>query len=729
MNFPMNDKYLEKVYSGVLGKIIGVYLGRPFEQWEHEQIANKLGDINYYVHEKLNVPLIVTDDDISGTFTFIRALEDYQYDNDITPAQIGHTWLNYIIDKKAILWWGGMGNSTEHTAFIRLKEGIEAPRSGSMKLNSKIVAEQIGAQIFIDGWAMVAPGDPELAADLAKRAGSVSHDGEAIYGAQVIAALEAQAFIEKDRQKLIDIATSFIPKDSLIQRMISDLRELHSQESDWRKAFSFLSKHYGYNKYGGNCHMIPNHGLIIFSFLYGDDDFQKTMRIVNTLGWDTDCNAGNLGCLMGIKNGLDGINNGPDWRGPVADKLYLPTADGGRSISDAASEAIYLANTGRQFHGLPAEFPKNGARFHFELPDSVQGFDSEDTIECRGTSTISNIIGYSLKGTRCLSIQFNSLANGRSARVETPTFSTSAEISKYFSNRGYSLLASPTIYPGQNISARLVADESNLKPILTSLYIKHFNKFDELSLMSSEKIMLEPGKDCQFTWKVPDTYCYPIAFVGVELEGKGGETGKVYLDYLDWEGEPKVLLNRPEERIISRMNRDKGPIMWKTAWVDGLDGDDNLTLMDFWPEPYRLIQNVGRGLLIQGTRQWKNYKVSVRMTPHMCEAGGIGIRVQGMTRYYALLLKENETHLIRSHEGKDTILASSDRSWKLGEEYEISLEANENKFVAWINKEKIIETQDLENFYTSGAMALISQKGRVACNFVEIEPAIKPHLE
>ena len=97
--------------------------------------------------------------------------------------------------------------------------------------------------------------------------------------------------------------------------------------------------------------------------------------------------------------------------------------------------------------------------------------------------------------------------------------------------------------------------------------------------------------------------------------------------------------------------------------------------------------------------------------------------------YYALLLKGNETHLIRSHEGKDTILASSDRSWKLGEEYEISLEANENKFVAWINKEKIIEIQDLENFYTSGAIALISQEGRVGCNFVEIEPVIKPHLE
>ena len=27
--------YLERVYAGVLGKIIGVYLGRPFEGWTH----------------------------------------------------------------------------------------------------------------------------------------------------------------------------------------------------------------------------------------------------------------------------------------------------------------------------------------------------------------------------------------------------------------------------------------------------------------------------------------------------------------------------------------------------------------------------------------------------------------------------------------------------------------------------------------------------------------------
>ena len=76
------------------------------------------------------------------------------------------------------------------------------------------------------------------------------------------------------------------------------------------------------------------------ALLYGDDDFQKSLMIVNTCGWDTDCNSGNVGCLLGIKNGLAGIDAGPDWRGPVADRMYLPTADGGRAITDAVREAV-----------------------------------------------------------------------------------------------------------------------------------------------------------------------------------------------------------------------------------------------------------------------------------------------------------------------------------------------------------------------------------------------------
>ena len=92
----LDKVYEEKVYAGILGKIIGVYLGRPFEGWTYERIMEELGPINYYVNDKLKQPICVTDDDITGTFTFLRALKDFNYDKNITAKQIGLTWLNNL---------------------------------------------------------------------------------------------------------------------------------------------------------------------------------------------------------------------------------------------------------------------------------------------------------------------------------------------------------------------------------------------------------------------------------------------------------------------------------------------------------------------------------------------------------------------------------------------------------------------------------------------------------
>ena len=96
----------------------------------------------------------------------LKALEDFKISKDLSSKEIGKTWLNYIIKNRSIFWWGGNGISTEHTAWINLNKGIPAPESGSIKRNGKIIAEQIGAQIFIDCWALVSPGNPILAAKL-----------------------------------------------------------------------------------------------------------------------------------------------------------------------------------------------------------------------------------------------------------------------------------------------------------------------------------------------------------------------------------------------------------------------------------------------------------------------------------------------------------------------------------------------------------------------------------
>ncbi len=716
--------YLERVYAGVLGKIIGVYLGRPFEGWSYEAITAHLGDINYYVHERLNVPLIVTDDDISGTFTFVRALEDYAYSRDITPAQIGETWLNYLIEEQTVLWWGGLGNSTEHTAYLRLKQGIEAPRSGSIELNGKVVAEQIGAQIFIDGWAMVAPGDPEYAADLARRAGSVSHDGEAIYGAQVLAAMESQAFVESDIKALIDIGISVIPTDSIIYYMINDIREWHAKEPDWRKGRELLAERYGYDTYGGNCHMVPNHGLIIFSLLYGDDDFQKTLMIVNTCGWDTDCNSGNVGCLMGIKNGLQGLESGPDWRGPVADQMYLPTADGGRAITDAVTETVALVNTGRALQGMEPLQPKGGARYHFELPGSVQGFMNEDSVEARDVISLQNVCDdqLSLDGNRLLALDYQGLAPGRVGRVETATFVPSFDVSSYFDKRGYRLLASPRLYPGQTVKARVVAAADNASAVDAAVYIKHYDEEDKLYRVTGDEVTLAAGESAMLAWQVPDLGGWPIALVGVQIIGTNGSSGRVYLDMLTWDGAPNVALVRPYERDLARLMRGKGPKMWKKAWVNGMDTRERLTELDFWPETYRLIQNVGRGLFIHGSRDWTDYQISARMTPHMCRAGGLGVRVQGMKRYYALLCDEEGVRLVAAQEGQDTLLAQAEGGWSLGRETTLRLKVEGNRLSAYLDGELVLEAEDPEQRFSGGGIALIAEEGRIGCEDVEVRP-------
>ena len=57
--------HIERVYAGALGKMIAVYSGRPIEGWSYEMIMKRFGEVNYYVHEALDLPLIVTDDDLS----------------------------------------------------------------------------------------------------------------------------------------------------------------------------------------------------------------------------------------------------------------------------------------------------------------------------------------------------------------------------------------------------------------------------------------------------------------------------------------------------------------------------------------------------------------------------------------------------------------------------------------------------------------------------------------
>ena len=364
--------YDERVYAGVLGKIIGVYLGRPFEGWTYERILRDLGEVTTYVNDRVDLPfnnhlLVVTDDDISGTLVFPRVLDDVPTDPPLDPRAVGRTWLNELIPERTVLWWGGLGNSTEHTAYLRLRAGIDAPRSGSAALNGKVVSEQVGAQIFCEGFAMTCPADPGRAADLVERAASVSHDGEALQAARMVGAMVAAAFVAPDVDTMLEEGLDQVAPGCLIADVVRDVRGWAGR-GDWHRTRARIAERYGYSRYGGNCHVVPNHAVVIAAIAHSGGDFGRAMTVVNTCGWDTDSNAGDVGSVMGVFTGLAGLTSGPDYRGPLSDRLYLPTAEPGGVITDAAREALRLSGHGRVRLGERAVHPEGWRSVPLHLP-------------------------------------------------------------------------------------------------------------------------------------------------------------------------------------------------------------------------------------------------------------------------------------------------------------------------------------------------------------------------
>lgn len=695
--------YLERVYAGVLGKLIGVYLGRPFEGWTYERIMAELGPINYYVHERLGDPLVVTDDDVSGTFTFIRALEDYGISEELCAADIGRAWLNYIIEERTILWWGGRGNSTEHTAWLNLHKGIPAPQSGSIAENGKAVAEQIGAQIFIDGWAMLAPGRPELAARLAEQAGKVSHDGESVYAAMLWAAMEAEAFHAKDINHLIDTGLSLIPGDCLIARVIADVRQWHRENADWRDARARIAETYGYDKFPGNCHVVPNHAIMIMTMLYAPDDFQKAQMIINTCGWDTDCNAGNVGCLMGLMHGLDGLDGGPDWRGPLADRMLISTADGGNSINDAVRMAYYIANLGHALAGeTPPSPPKDGARFHFSLSGSTQGFRPLQGLDAHAGTGIANI---ATNEGRALAIRYAALAPGQKAAATTPVFSP-PELLKM---RTYDLMASPLVYPGQTVRARVMTPKQNAGAVSVALMLRHYDGNDQFVTMEAPSQSLAAGSETILEWRLPATGSQPIGELGlvVRAEGKRAD-GTVLVDYLRIDGTPDMVLQRPT---------GDGDF-WRKAWVNGVS-----FFSKNFPASFRISQSEGEGLIAHGTRDWTDYAVETELLVHLGNHAGLALRVQGLRRYYGIrVTRAGKLEIIRVRDETVTVLAEQDYDFAFERPIAIAAKIEGRMISAVVDGIAISANDDSTEAFADGGIGLVIHEGAVSADKVLVKP-------
>jgi hypothetical protein len=225
-------------------------------------------------------------------------------------------------------------------------------------------------------------------------------------------------------------------------------------------------------------------------------------------------------------------------------------------------------------------------------------------------------------------------------------------------------------------------------------------------MISAPQAELQPGGDALLRWQVEAPVGCPIAKVGLEIASGARAEGTVYLDWLTWEGAPTLKLDRPAHRGRR----------WADAWVHGCSA-----MLPNTEHTYRVIQDEGTGLLIQGTRDWRDYTVRATCTPHMAAAFGLAARVQGLRRYYALkLVAGGKAQLVRELDGTH-VLAEAPFAWELYQSYAFELTIKGDQISGGINGQALFEQRDA-SLLDAGAIALLAEVGRVGCDAVQVMP-------
>ncbi|NOZ29960.1 MAG: ADP-ribosylglycohydrolase family protein [Chloroflexi bacterium] len=670
--------YDDRVYAGWLGKCIGVRFGAPLESWTYREIMDNLGEVQGYLQDESKI--FKPDDDTSLPLILIRALEDTPVPQRLSPEEIGDAWLNYLGDQRGTIWWGGYGRSTEHTAYVNLACGIPAPLSGSIALNGPALAEQIGGQIFSDIWGLVIPNHPPLAAEYAAKASSVSHDGNGIYGGMFIAALVSQAFSESDPEELIRTGLGVIPRDSEYARVVRAMLDFHHKhDQDWRAAYHFIAENFGYDRYPGIVPIIPNAGVVVMALLYGAGDFSRAIQIANMAGWDTDCNVGNVGAIMGVAVGLEGIDD--YWRAPMNDLLITASLIGTRNLLDIPACADLICKLGRELAGEPVRPPR--PRYHFEYSGSTHGFRRRSH---RGTGIALRQVPLGTGGA--LRATVRKLNRKGEIRLFVETYYRPDRLSGNY----YGASFSPKIYPGQEMRARVYLPEDANDQLRAALYVWDGNRARAYQAPGEP---LTPGRWHELAYQVPELHGACLCEAGLVLRNLGQPwSGSILLDYLDWAGTPRFSYDFAQER------EEYGAI---SQWT---------FLRGYWRLEEGGYHGSGPSVneTYSGDIEWQDYTLTVRLVPLIGDYHNINVRVQGALRSYAFGLTPDGVTLYKNLRGYRP-LGSAAFGWKHGESYELHFTVEENRLTAWVTDGPQLTWSDDDDPYLKGQIGLSNFAG------------------
>lgn len=288
----------DKIAGGWAGQMIGVSFGGPTEFRHRESIIPE-GELPEW--DPATVADAIRQDDLYVDMTFAQVLDDKGL--DATTEDFGAMFK----DAKYHLWHANLA------ARRALKRGVPATLSGTPKYNAH--ANDIDFQIEADFVGLMTPGLPQASNDLCFRAGRVMNHGDGIYGGMFVSCMYAAAFFESDPRALVEAGLACLPPQSPYAMLISDVLGWSKQHADdWVKVWNLVEEKWNRrepcpegaaNEF--NIDAKINGAYIALGMLYGEGDFEKTMRISTRCGQDSDCNPASAVGVLGVSLGLEGI--------------------------------------------------------------------------------------------------------------------------------------------------------------------------------------------------------------------------------------------------------------------------------------------------------------------------------------------------------------------------------------------------------------------------------------
>lgn len=325
------SEYVNKVRACWLGKNIGGTLGAPLE------CRRGLFDVDYYLHD-INKG-VLPNDDLDLQIVWLNAAE--KFGCNVNSEILANYWLMAITPE-----WSEYGAGKSN-----LRNGILPPASGKYE---NLFKDSCGCFIRSEIWACLAPGRPDIAVKYAYEDACVDHADDGVYAELFCAAVQSAAFAESDRDTLIDIGLSYIPKDCAIAGAVNFVRQCYADGDTWqttrKKLLCEFPATFGL-AIGPEEEGIPtgkigfdapsNIGIIIIGWLYGENDFSKSICIAAACGEDADCTAGTLAATLGIIMGVDNIDE--KWKTPIGDEIKTITVDRTGSVNIPATVSALTA--------------------------------------------------------------------------------------------------------------------------------------------------------------------------------------------------------------------------------------------------------------------------------------------------------------------------------------------------------------------------------------------------